>query len=248
MKLLFMGRKQHAARALEWSVSAGFDVVGVLTDHTNRDSETADIARRCGMPLLTLEETYEEIRSGALCFDVAVSFVYWRILKQPLLGAARLGVLNFHPAPLPQFRGVAGYNLAILHCLEQWGVSAHYVDEGIDTGSIIDCLEFGIDPEEETAHTLESKSQEFLLTLYKKTLRKVLRGEPLACRENVGGTYVSRAQMEEMKRITPGDDIDRKIRAFWFPPYRGAFIEIDGQKYTLVNDFILKELANGKKA
>ena len=36
-----------------------------------------------------------------------------------------------------------------------------------------------------------------------------------------------------MKRINPGDDIDAKIRAFWFPPYDGAFIEIDGQRLHL---------------
>lgn len=34
-----------------------------------------------------------------------------------------------------------------------------------------------------------------------------------------------------------------KIRAFWFPPYTGAYMEINGEKYTLINDYILKTLA-----
>ena len=40
------------------------------------------------------------------------------------------------------------------------------------------------------------------------------------------------------------DDIARKARAFWFPPYDGAFIEIGGQKYTLVDRTILESLAD----
>ena len=49
--------------------------------------------------------------------------------------------------------------------------------------------------------------------------------------------------MESMKEIKEGDDISRKIRAFWFPPYDGAYIKINNKKYTLIDDFILKELA-----
>lgn len=48
-----------------------------------------------------------------------------------------------------------------------------------------------------------------------------------------------------MKEIKNNDDIDTKIRAFWFPPYDGAYVMMNGKKYTLVNDFILSSLANG---
>ena len=61
--------------------------------------------------------------------------------------------------------------------------------------------------------------------------------------ENKGGRYISREEMEAMKKISENDDIDRKIRAFWFPPYTGAYMEINGEKYTLINDYILKTLA-----
>jgi len=49
--------------------------------------------------------------------------------------------------------------------------------------------------------------------------------------------------MESMKEIDlENDDIDLKIRAFWFPPYNGAYIEVKGNKYTLINNFILRQL------
>lgn len=247
MKLLFMGRKPAAARALDWSLRAGYEVVGVITDADNPDSATADVARRHDLPLLDYETTVRRADAGRLDVDVATSFVFWKIIEPPLLGAPRHGIINFHPAPLPDYRGTAGYNLAILEERDRWGVSAHYMDEEIDTGGIIDTFEFSIDPDRETAAGLEQKSQDFMLDLYRKTMRRVLHcGPTLETTPNRGGRYVSRDQMEAMKRIEPGDDIDKKIRAFWFPPYHGAHIELEGTKYSLVNKRLLEALADGR--
>ncbi|WP_216320872.1 formyltransferase family protein [Deinococcus aestuarii] len=242
MKMLFMGRKPAAARALEWSVANGFEVVGVVTDSHIANSPTAAVAAGLGLPLFSLEEVCRLIGDGLLDLDVAVSFVYWKKIKPPLLGHPRSGIVNFHPAPLPEYKGTAGYNLAILDALDAWSVTAHYIDRGIDTGRIIERFSFSIDSEEETALTLEAKSQAFMLALYKKVMRRVLRFGLLPSESNEGGRYVSRAQMEAMKRVEEGDDVGRKVRAFWFPPYTGAYIEIGGVKYTLVNDAILQSL------
>src|SRR5690606_16245663 len=90
------------------------------------------------------------------------------------------------------------------------------------------------------------KTQRMQQDLYKSILLDVIEKgklESIPQRESQG-IYVSRKQMEEMKRIdVEKDDIDLKIRAFWFPPYTGAYMEINNQKYTLVNDNLLKRLA-----
>ncbi len=244
MKVLFMGRKATAAEALRWTVAQGHEVVGVCTDSHLPGSPTAALARDLGLPLWSLEDVYAKAAEGALDVDVAVSVVFWRIIRSPLLGLPSRGIVNFHPAPLPAYKGTAGYNLAILDALDRWAVTAHYINEGVDTGPIIDAFDFSIDPEEETVVSLEAKSQSFLLALYKKTLRRLgAQAEPLPATPNEGGRYVSRTEMEALKKVQPGDDIDRKIRAFWFPPYRGAYVEIDGAAYTLVNDGLLHQLA-----
>jgi methionyl-tRNA formyltransferase len=244
MRILFMGRKATGRDALAWTLAEGHDIVGVLTDSHLSGSPTTALAEEHGLPLFTYEEASEEVAAGGLAFDLAVSFVYWRILKDPLLSAPRQGIINFHPAPLPDFKGTAGYNMAILEALDSWAVTAHYVNEGIDTGAIIDRFEFSIDPETETAQSLEKMSMEFMLRLYKKTLRRATRDSGvLSTSSNEGGRYITRGEMEELKWVRPGDDVDRKIRAFWFPPYRGAQVEIDGTPYTLVNDEILATLA-----
>ena len=243
MKILFMGRKKSGAKVLEWTVKNSFEVVGVLTDNHIVGSATAKMAKKYSLPIYSLEDVYTMIERKAIAFDLAVSFVYWRILKEPLISFPKYGVVNFHPAPLPDYKGTGGYNLAILESLDKWAVSVHYVDEGIDTGGIIDTFEFSIDPDEETALTLEEKSQDFMIALYKKILKAIAAKGRLNSLPNFGGRYIKRSQMEAMKKILPGDDIDKKIRAFWFPPYTGAYIEINDEKYTLINQKILNSLA-----
>jgi len=241
-----MGRKPVAAKCLEWlCTNQEIEVVGVITDSHLSVSPTNDIAIKYKIPVYSREEVERGVSNGSIYFDLALSMVYWQKVRQPIISQSSKGVINFHPAPLPDFKGTAGYNMAILNGLDKWAVSAHYIDESFDTGPIIDVDYFSISPDTETARSLESKTQPRLLSLFKNTvLRAINQNELLPMKENKGGIYISREEMEAMKEIRNGDDIERKIRAFWFPPYDGAYIIINGQKFTLVNNFILQQLAD----
>jgi len=241
-----MGRKDVAARALRWLHENGFDIAAVLTDSHLSGSPTTAVARSLGLRVMSLEEAREEIRTGELYFDLGVSVVYWRIIPDDVIEAATLGVINFHPAPLPDYKGTAGYNVAILEGLDTWGVTAHYVDAGIDTGPIIEVDRFSIDVQRETAQSLEATSMMRMSEQFARIISATrARGARLETTPNEGGTYISRDEMEQMKVISPGDDLDRKIRAFWFPPYSGATVFVDGAPYTLVNQQILEAIAAG---
>ena len=246
LDVVFMGRKPVAARCLEWLVGQSrFKVIGVLTDSHLAVSPTRDIAIQLGIPVFEYESFRKECAKGELHFDLGVSMLFWRILKGDVLGIPAKGCINFHPAPLPEYKGTAGYNLAILEGLDEWGVTAHYMDEGVDTGGIIDIQQLPVDPDSETALSLERKCQGVIEQQFREVMDRVAASEGvLPSTPNVGGRYVSRAEMEHMKKIIPGDDIERKIRAFWFPPYDGAFVEIEGKRYTLVNREILSQLAD----
>jgi len=246
LKVLFMGRKPVAAQALESLLArSDVDVVGVLTDNHLPVSPTTDAAARNGVKIYEFAEALAALKERTLAFDLGISMLYWKKLKDELLSAPSRGVINFHPAPLPQYKGTAGYNLAILEGRGSWAVSAHYMDENIDTGGIIKLKEFEIDREKETAHSLERKSQSVLFELFREVFQAALESEEsLPVSPNVGGRYVSRAEMESMKEVKSGDDIAKKIRAFWFPPYDGAYQVVDGRKYTLVDRFILESLGD----
>lgn len=247
-KLLFMGRKKYGAHALEWCVKNDWDVVAVVTDNHQKNSPTANTARKYELDLLDYESLLNKIDRNQIEFDIAVSYVYWRILKKPLIKSPKLGILNFHPAPLPDLRGTGGFNLAILENHETFGVTVHYMDEGIDTGPIIEVERFSINAKQETAQSLEKKSHEKMVELFKKTLTRVKTEGILDSQKMLGGRHLSRKEMEMLKKITPGDDVDAKIRAFWFPPYDGAYVEVNGKNYTLVNRAILEEIEGDSEA
>lgn len=244
MRILLMGRKQACADALTCFIEDGHTVVAVVTDHHLDGSPTTQAARLRDIPTLTLENAERQVRAGDLTFDLGISIVFWQRIKPVLIDASTLGIINFHPAPLPGYKGTGGYNLAILEARDTWAVTAHYVDEDFDTGKIISVDEFPIDRDRETAQSLESKSMQHLFDLAVTTVRSVANcNGVLPASANVGGRYVSRRQMEDLKMVVEGDDVDRKIRAFWFPPYSGATITCEGKKFTLVNEQILAQLS-----
>jgi methionyl-tRNA formyltransferase len=236
--------KRSAARALEWLVVEGVDVAVVVAaepDELTRDDQRVDlVAREHGLALVSEEELYASPPEDV---DVVVSFLFWNRIREPLLSLGRIGCLNFHPAPLPDLRGVGGYNVAVLEGMSEWGVSCHFVDAELDTGDIVEVERFAIDPDTATALSVDVDSQERLYELFKRVMRRVLADEELPRTPQGEGRYVSREEFEGMRRIRPGDDLDRKLRAFWYPPYPGAVVEVDGRDLTLVDETLLAELA-----
>jgi len=245
-RIVFMGRKQVAADSLVWlNDQAGVQVVAVITDSHLENSPTSAVARSLGIPVMSRQQVEDSVSKQAIEFDLGLSMLYWQKIRAPILDRATLGVVNFHPAPLPDFKGTAGYNVAILNGLSEWASSAHYVDKDIDTGPIIDVSHFPFDAGTATAYTLEARTRIALFDQFKSVVGRILKQrERLPTTENVGGRYIARAEMEAMKEVRPGDDLDRKVRAFWFPPYDGAYVVVDGKKYTLVNRTILETLAD----
>lgn len=241
-----MGRKAVSANCLEYLFNKpGVEIIGVLTDNHLDTSPTANAAQRLHIPILDFDKSLLAAENGELEFDLGISMLFWRKLKGRLLTVPSRGIINFHPAPLPTYKGTAGYNLAILEGLSEWAVSAHYVDHEIDTGAIIDVSYFPINCETETAKSLEAKSQHRLFEQFVHVAEKALNASSLlSTTPNVGGRYVTRSEMESMKEVRPGDDVARKIRAFWFPPYDGAFMMVNGIKCTLIDRTILTQLAD----
>lgn len=248
MKIIFMGRKKYAAEMLEWTFNLGIEIKFVCTDSQFSNSPTKNMAEKLKIPVVSMEDAERYVQDNPDEIDLVVSYLYWRKIKKPLIDKPRYGCINFHPAILPDWRGTAGYNVAILNKLSEWGATAHYVDEEIDTGSIIKVYKFNFDYRIETAYSLEEKTQKIQMELYKSTILDVIEKGRLDCipqkREN--GVYISRQQMIDMMKIDidniENEDLDLKIRAFWFPPYDGAGFEINGKYYTLVNKDILKSL------
>lgn len=246
MNIIFMGRKSYSADLLEWTVQQGINILAVVTDSHIENSPTNKKAKQLGIPVVSLEEVEKMLDKNKINVDLIISYLYWRKIKEPLISHPKYGCINFHPAILPEWKGTAGYNVAILNKLQEWGATAHYINESIDTGDIIKIYKFNFDYNSETAISLEKKTQTAQMNLYKSVVLDIkYNGRPKSTPQDKDrGIYITRREMEDMKKIDlKNDDIDLKVKSFWFPPYTGAYIEINGKKYTLVNDDILKGLS-----
>jgi methionyl-tRNA formyltransferase len=237
--------KRSAARALDWLVDEGAEVVAVVAgepdDFTHAEQRVDVVAERHGLTLVSYEELSAAPPEDV---DFVISFLFWKRIREPVLSLGRSGCLNFHPAPLPDIRGLGGYNVAVLDAMSEWGVSCHFVDAELDTGDLVEVERFPIDPDTATALSVDIDSQEHMFGLFDRVMRRVLAGENLPRTPQGPGRYVSGEEFESLRRVRPGDDVERKLRAFWYPPYPGAVIEVDGNDLTLVGDRLLTELAH----
>jgi methionyl-tRNA formyltransferase len=174
--------------------------------------------------------------------DLVISYLFWKKIKKSLIVLPKTGCINFHPAPLPDFRGFSPYTFGILKNSPYWGVSAHFVDDKFDTGNLIETSRFLINSKKETSFSLEQKSQKQLYFLFKKVIKILTDSKELYSNPQSNGKYFSKKDFEENREIFLDDSnemIDRKIRAYWYPPFEGAYIKIKNKKLFVINQKIL---------
>ena len=260
MRVVYMGRKPTASEGLKHLIQKRVTVVVVVAPPKDQPvhwkNRLSDTAESYGIPTASDEDLYRYLREGNRKdytfsledIDLVISVLFWKRIKRPLIELPKIGCINFHPAPLPEYRGFAPYSFGIYENQSHWGVSAHFVDETFDTGDIIKTRTFKIDPRQETAFSLEQKSQVFLLELFDEVIDELLQKGTLPRAPQDIGRLRTKEDFENLRRIQSGDtaeEIERKVRAFWYPPYSGAAVEIGGREYTLVSEELLEEL--GKK-
>ncbi len=98
---------------------------------------------------------------------------YMRLIGETLLSKYKNRIINIHPSYLPQFRGKDAIGQALLAKAKYTGVTIHYVDEGIDTGRIIEQEMIQIF-DDDSRETLENRVHEVEHRLYPKVIQKIL--------------------------------------------------------------------------
>lgn len=156
MKIIFAGTPDNAADTLRFLTSNGFEVVAVLTrvdapigrKRILTPSAVAVVAEELGLPIIKANSVgdaeLDAIRtSGA---ELGVVVAYGSILNKRSLQALSAGWINLHYSLLPQLRGAAPVQHAILNGLNHTGVSVFQLDEGMDTGPIWGSAPLQIEP------------------------------------------------------------------------------------------------------
>ena len=148
MKILFLGTPQSAVPILETLNNSDHQVVGVVSQPARKkgrgqdltESEVSAYAKSNKLPIFTPEKITKEYFDKHLVelkADIAIVVAFGQILPQDILDKIKFGWVNIHFSVLPDLRGAAPIQRAIMQGQTDLGVTIFKIDEGLDTGPII---------------------------------------------------------------------------------------------------------------
>jgi len=159
--------------------------------------------------------------------DILISILYRDLIKPEQLKKLTRA-FNFHVGLLPEYRGSACHNWAIINKESITGVTLHEIDDGIDTGPILDAFPIRI-ADDETADSLLKKAELLIFDMFKAFLHDMVKGGYEVIRQDpsLGHTYYR-------KDLQTAKDLTHFVRAFTFEDKEPAFyINAKGEKIYL---------------
>ena len=226
LSLVFMGTPAFAVPVLAALAGAGHALAAVYTrpprpagrGQRARPSPVHAFAEARGIAVRTpasLAGAAEQEAFAGLEADAAVVCAYGLILPRPVLRAPRLGCINVHASLLPRWRGAAPIERALMAGDAETGVTIMGMDEGLDTGPILEARRLPIGPET-TAAALQGALAAFGADLVVDVLEALAAGasRPLAQPAD-GVTYAPRIRPEEydLDWRRPAAELERQVRA-----------------------------------
>ncbi len=184
LRIVFMGTPDFAVASLKAIVESGYNVVGVITAPDKeagrgkkiRYSAVKEFAIEHKMQLLQPDKLkndhfLEQLKDLKANLQVVVAF---RMLPEVVWNMPELGTFNLHASLLPQYRGAAPINHAIINGEKVTGLTTFLLDKEIDTGKIIDQLKIIIDDKDnfETLHDRMMEAGARLVVETIETIRK----------------------------------------------------------------------------
>jgi methionyl-tRNA formyltransferase len=243
LRIVFMGTPDFAVASLRCLIDDGQQVVAVITAPDKpagrgrelRTSPVKEYAVTAGIPIyqpsnLKDDLFIQELQSLRPDLQVVVAF---RMLPEPVWRSARIGTINLHASLLPQYRGAAPINWAIINGENITGVTTFFIDHEIDTGEILMRQEVTILPDD-TAGTLHDRLRDTGAQLLVKTVNAVASGTytvlPQSSFPDEGLQKSAPKIQKEDCRIHWTDPAER-IRNFirGLSPYPAAWSELTGE-------------------
>ena len=239
MRIVFMGTPEFAVESLRALVEGGYNVVGVVTQPdkpVGRHQETLQppavkvYAESVGLPVLQPikmkdVEFLEQLRALNADLQVVVAF---RMLPEVVWSMPRFGTFNVHAALLPQYRGAAPINWAVINGETETGVTTFFLDKDIDTGRIIKRKYFPIPDSANVEYVYDG--------LMRLGAELAIETIDLLC-EKVAGDFDADKILSVMNEITEAQDESSDLRHA--PKIFKETCEIDWhQKASAIYNFV----------
>lgn len=240
MRVVFMGTPDFAVGTLEAIVEAGHEVVAVVTQPDKPKGRGGAMAmsavKECAIkhnltvlqPVKAREESFvEELRTYNP--DVIVVVAFGQLLPASIIHMPKYGCINVHASLLPKYRGASPIQWAVLDGCEYSGVTTMQMDEGLDTGDILEVAKVKLD-EKETGGSLFDRLSVVGAELLVETLKKAESGElhPVKQDDNEA-TYVKMLNKSfGLLDFTKKPEVlERMVRGL--NPWPSAFTHIEGK-------------------
>lgn len=186
LRIVFMGTPEFAVASLDALVKAGYNIVGVITapdkpagrGMKRHESAVKQYAEKHSLNILQPEklknpEFLAQLKALNADLQVVVAF---RMLPELVWNMPRLGTINLHGSLLPQYRGAAPINWAVINGEKETGVTTFRLQHEIDTGNILLQESFPIS-ENETAGEVHDRMKEIGARLLVKTVNGLANGD-----------------------------------------------------------------------
>ena len=245
MRIVFMGTPDYAAVTLQKLIDEKYNIVAVFAQPDKpvgrkqilTPPATKIIAEQNNIPVYqpkTLRdgEAYKILKE--LNPDVIVVVAYGKILPKEILELPQYGCINGHASLLPKLRGASPIQWAIVTGETKTGVTTMLMDEGMDTGDILETVitEIG---SQETAEELFDRLSVMSADLMVSTLEKAKNGELTPKKQNENdATYapIIKKEMAHIDFTKTADEICNAVRGYYSWPC--AFCFINGKRIKVI--------------
>ena len=245
MRVVFMGTPDIAATCFKRIIADGFEIVGCYTQPDRPKgrgmkmvySPVKEVAIANNIPVFQpenfkSEETIAQFR--ALKPDICAVVAYGRMLPQAILDTPTCGCINIHASLLPQYRGSAPYQWAVLDGRKETGVTAQHMVLEMDAGDIIDVEKTPIG-ENDTAGEVLDRLAELGANLLSRVLSRAKCGEKCCgkpqCCENVTFAPMLDKSMCPIDWTKTAYQVHNHVRGLH--PWPVATMELQGKKFKV---------------
>lgn len=248
-RIVYMGNPDFAVRPLQIMLEHNYNVVAVVTGQDKpagrgkklNESAVKVFAKEQNLPIiqpesLKSEDFLQTLRNLDIDLIVVVAF---KMLPKVVWQIPKMGTINIHASLLPQYRGAAPINWAIINGEKKTGVTSFIINEVIDTGNILLQKEVDI-TDDETVGTLHDKLQESGSQLLIETLQLLETGKQQGIDQTT--LFVNETDLKPAPKIfketckidwnEKSIKINNLIRGF--SPYPGAWTTIKKGENTFV--------------
>ena len=245
MKVVFMGTPDFAVGTLEALIEAGHEVIGVVPQpdkpkgrgKTLMATPVKEVALKHQIPVYQPKKVREAGFTetlGRLAPDVIVVAAFGQIITKEILDIPRFGCINVHASLLPAYRGAAPIQWAVINGEKESGVTIMQMDEGLDTGDMIDKVVVPL-AEDETGGSLFDKLSQAGARLCVKVLKDLEEGNAVREKQPEESTtpYASMIskKMGEIDWNRSAKSIEQLIRGL--DPWPSAYTKLQGKTLKL---------------